>query len=142
MNQKQNSSLQKGLLIFTGLIMLAFFFTFPTRDRRGTIDQIRLKVGAEHLVSKQTLKAIEREKNKGRAPASLQSVADKKAYSRGHNSAAEQQQRVISSVNFYCHQEYNKAACAQWTKMCGPACANTAKEQPRRMADNRPVRKR
>lgn len=48
--------LQKSLLGLTVLLVLAFVFTFPTRDRRRTIDSIRMKVGAENAVSQTTRK--------------------------------------------------------------------------------------
>lgn len=130
--------MNRALLIFTGLVMFAFLFTFPTRDRRQTLDKIRLHVGAENAVSRQTQIELAKERAKGRKPASLEKVADKKAYARGGNSAAEQHQRVLSSVNFYCNQEYDRNACAQWMKYCGPSCSTMGhKESSQKMADNR-----
>jgi hypothetical protein len=130
--------MNRALLIFTGLVMLAFLFTFPTRDRRQTLDKIRLQVGAENAVSRQTQREMAKERARNRKPASLEKVADKRAYARGGNSAAEQHQRVVSSVNFYCNQEYDKNACAQWLKYCGPSCSTMGhKESTQKMADNR-----
>lgn len=133
--------MNRALLIFTGLVLLAFVFTFPTRDRRQTIDKIRMHVGAQDAISKTTLKEMAKERNKSRKPASLEKVADKKAYARGGNSVAEQHQRILNSVNFYCNQEYDRASCSQWLKYCGPSCNSMVhKEPPRKMADNRVAR--
>ena len=122
MNRNPHATFQKFLLLFTGSVMLAFLFTFPTRDRRGMVDRIRLKVGAENLVSKRTLKEIAAEqKATGRKPSSTAKF-DPKALARGHNSAKDNKQRMINSVAFYCNKEYDRSACAQWLNYCGESC--------------------
>ncbi len=124
MNRNPQQVLQKWLLIFTGVVMAAFLFTFPTRDRRGMVDRIRLKVGAENLVSKRTLKEIaaeEKAAGKVRKPSNT-SKFDPKAVARGHNTSADQQQRAIASVAFYCNKEYDRTSCAQWLNYCGESC--------------------
>lgn len=118
-----HASVQKGLLIFTVLVMAAFLFTFPTRDRRGTIDRIRLKVGAGHLVSKETLKAMAAaDKTQKRRPVADTKKLDQRALARGHNSPAEQKARMEYNVSFYCNKSFDATACAQWLNTCGESC--------------------
>lgn len=123
MNRNSQAMFQKWLLIFTVLIVAAFVFTWPTRDRRGMIDRIRLQVGAGHLVSKKTLKEIAAEERAaGRRPASAAIKLDARAQARGKNSAEDQKDRLVRSVTFYCNQEYDRTACAQWLNYCGESC--------------------
>lgn len=126
MNRNQHATVQKWLLIFTGLVMFAFLFTFPTRDRRGMVDRIRMKVGAEHLVSKRTLKEIaaeEAKKNGGRKPVIADTrKLDQKALARGQNSPEQQQARLQYNVSLYCNKSFDGTACAQWLNTCGESC--------------------
>lgn len=123
MNRNQNATIQKWLLIFTVLTVAAFIFTFPTRDRRGTIDRIRMKVGAEHLVSKNTLKEIQAEEvAAGKRKPGPTAKLDRKALARGKNSPAEVKARFEKYVSHYCNKDYDATACAQWLNSCGQSC--------------------
>jgi len=127
MNRNQHATVQKWLLIFTGIVMFAFLFTFPTRDRRGIVDRIRLKVGADHLVSKKTLKEMaeqEAKNSRGRKPVAVADTRklDQKALARGQNSPAQQQARMQYNVSLYCNKSFDATACSQWLNTCGESC--------------------
>lgn len=113
----------KLLLWFTGIVLLAFVFTFPTRDRRATVDRIRMQVGAKHLVSKQTLQQVALEQRmaatkNARKPASDTSKLDP----RGATTLVERQERLNKTITLYCNEDFNRQACAQWLNYCGESC--------------------
>ncbi len=120
---RNQQTFQKMLLYFTGLLTLAFVFTFPTRDRRGMVDRIRLQVGAEDLVSKQTLKEIAKEKaaNKSRGPATA-AMAQRRMTGKGWTTVKETPRNHTRSVAYYCNEKYNKTSCGQALNSCGDSC--------------------
>lgn len=129
MDRNQNQSIQKFLLFFTGAVVLAFVFTFPTRDRRGMVDRIRLHVGAEELVSKQTLKEIAKEKAaKTRGVATVGAMAPKKMTGKGWTTIKETPRNHTRSVAYYCNEVYNKNNCGQALKACGDDCKNLVRK--------------
>ncbi len=127
---RNQQTIQKFLLYFTGLIMLAFIFTWPTKDRRGMIDRIRLQVGAENLVSKQTLKEIAREKAaaSGRGPATVGAMAQRKMKGKGWTTVKETPRNHTRSVAYYCNEVYNKSSCGQALKSCGDSCKSLVRK--------------
>jgi hypothetical protein len=103
------TSFQKYLLWGTGALVAAFLFTFPTRDRRETVDRIRLQVGASELVSEKTLKTIAKEqqvqpaakvadKTAKRGPASVTKATKSKSSAKRGKSAknAHAQKKSVS----------------------------------------------
>lgn len=115
--------MNKLLLYVTGIIVLAFVITFPTRDRRGIVDQIRLKVGAKDLVSKQTLRDLASEQRR---------KAGKKGNKFATDSATtllDRQERLNKSVTFYCNQEFSRPTCTQWLTYCGESCRTLVNSQ-------------
>lgn len=121
---RNQQSIQKFLLYFTGLIMLAFIFTWPTRDRRGMIDRIRLHVGAEDLVSQQTIKEIAKEKAlaSGRKPAATVAMAQRRMTGKGWTTVKETPRSHTRNVAYYCNEQYNKSNCGQALRSCGESC--------------------
>src|SRR5262249_54442504 len=107
----------------------AFFFTWPTPDRRGQIDRIRLAVGAGDLVSKATLKEIQEEKWAAGARAPASADVKKLAPSRGvdpgtelKGSLVQQKRQLVRNISFYCNEEFNRQACANYLTYCGESC--------------------
>jgi hypothetical protein len=99
--------MNKLLLWLTGIILVAFVFTFPTRDRRGTLDSIRMKVGATNAVSKTTLKELASQKGRKLASA---------------GNPMERQEKLNRSVTYYCNESFNRQACGHWLNHCGEMC--------------------
>lgn len=129
MNRNQQT-FQKMLLYFTGLLTLAFVFTFPTRDNRGVVDRVRLKVGAEDLVSKQTLKEIAKENSAGknRGPATA-AMAQRRMTGKGWTTVKPAAPRNHTrSVAYYCNEKYNKASCGQALRACGTSCKSLVRK--------------
>jgi hypothetical protein len=115
--------MNKILLWFTGLVMVAFVFTFPTRDRRGVVDRIRLQVGAKHLVSKKTLLEVAAEEREAARKSGRKIASDAGRFDpRSGTSPLDRQNRLNRSVTYYCNEDFNRQACAQWLNYCGESC--------------------
>lgn len=95
MNKNHHAVIQKWLLGITAVLVLAFVFTFPTRDRRKTIDAIRMKVGAEDVVSKTTRREMAQAKIEARKKLRHNSKQRQPASARGRVQAQNDVKRKV-----------------------------------------------
>ncbi|MGE4130109.1 MAG: hypothetical protein AB7F86_00640 [Bdellovibrionales bacterium] len=117
-------SQQKLLLWFTGILVLVFVFTFPTKDRRGTIDRIRMKVGAKELVSERTLEQIAKEEAAKRGKLKiLRSTSENSEQALSEAILKTERALMLrTNVEQHCNKKFHRGACSQWLTSCGEAC--------------------